>query len=59
MRDGKEEWKHRHPAGRLKVSPVFCALFHWEMLLIALRGWPFLYYFFHPVNVHPLGAVVF
>lgn len=19
MRDGKEEWKHRHPAGRLKV----------------------------------------
>lgn len=39
--------------------PVFCALFHWEMLLIALCGWPFLYYSFHPVDIHPLHAVMF
>lgn len=44
MRDGKEEWKHRHPAGGVIVSllPNFLCLFPWEMLLIALCGWPFL-----------------
>lgn len=35
------EGKHRHLAGTVKVSfPIFCTLFHREMVQIALCGWP-------------------
>lgn len=61
MRDGREEWIHRHPAGRVKVSllPSF-------LCLISLGGgsdyfmWlAFSYCSIHHMNIHPLSVVEF
>jgi hypothetical protein len=42
MRDGKQEWEHRNPAGRVSLSflPNFLYLFHWELFQTGLHGWP-------------------
>lgn len=61
MRDGKQEWKHRNPACRVKVSPsftIFRTSFHWQLFQIGLFGWPFLSNSFLPVCIHHFSVVV-
>lgn len=61
MRDGKEECKHRYPAGGGEVSPLpnflrLILLRHASDCPVRLA---FSYCSLHPVNIHPLSVVVF
>lgn len=59
MRDGKKEWKHRHPAGRVKVSllPDFLCLISLGDASDCSVWLPFSCSSLHPVNLDPVRAV--
>ena len=55
----EREWKHRHPAGRVKVSllPDFLCLISLGDASDCPVWLPFSYSSLHPVNTDPLRAV--